>query len=123
MIEKYRKYYSHLGEAVRQVRTADTDFTQTQLAKRLGVKQSYISKIESGKIRLGIIEVREICMELNITLVEFAKKLESIIANDHSLKWKNILVLHNFILKNPDILLEYQDLFYIFAVGSGRNPD
>jgi transcriptional regulator with XRE-family HTH domain len=86
MIEKYKKYYSYLGEAVRQVRTADTDFTQTQLAKRLGVKQSYISKIESGKIRLGIIEVREICMELNISLVEFAKKLESIIANDATLK-------------------------------------
>lgn len=83
---KYRKYYEYLGQAIRQARCTRTDIKQDQLARRIGVKQSYISKIESGKVRLGIIEVREICMELNLSLVDFAKMLESIIAADTTLK-------------------------------------
>ena len=49
---------------------------QTDLAKKLKVHQSYISKIETGQRRVDIIELREICPHLKTNLVEFVKALE-----------------------------------------------
>jgi transcriptional regulator with XRE-family HTH domain len=51
-------------------------FLQTDLSRKLGKPQSYISKIERGERRLDVIELREICRVLGIELAEFAAKLE-----------------------------------------------
>jgi DNA-binding Xre family transcriptional regulator len=49
---------------------------QEDLAKRLGTPQSFVSKYEAGERRLDLLEVREICIALDISPVEFIGVLE-----------------------------------------------
>ncbi|WP_416366711.1 helix-turn-helix domain-containing protein [Phaeobacter italicus] len=50
--------------------------TQTQLSKRLGHPQSYVSKYESGQRKLTLVEVREIAMCCGMSLRDFVDLLE-----------------------------------------------
>ena len=50
--------------------------TQTALAKKLNRPQSFVSKYESGERRLDLIELREICETLKISLADFVKRFE-----------------------------------------------
>lgn len=52
--------------------------TQVALAKKLKRPQSYVSKYESGERRLDLIELRVICMALNISLIDFVIQFENI---------------------------------------------
>ncbi len=45
--------------------------------KKLECPQSYVSKYESGERRLDILEVQDICIACDTTLVNFSKRLES----------------------------------------------
>ena len=49
---------------------------QTDLARKLNVPQSFISKIETGQRRLDVIELREICKHLNTNIIDFCKAFE-----------------------------------------------
>ena len=49
---------------------------QADLAEKLGVPQSFISKIESGERRTDLIELREICVALGSNLREFINEFE-----------------------------------------------
>ena len=71
----YRKEYKFFIQVFVEFRTK-AGLLQTELAKRLNVHQSYISKIETGQRRIDIIELREICTHLKTNLVEFTKELE-----------------------------------------------
>ena len=64
---------SALLRAVRQ----EAGLRQTDLAARLGQPQSYVSKYESGERRLDLLELREICDVVGISLETFVKRLES----------------------------------------------
>ena len=86
MIDKYKRHYFLFGELIRSLRSQKTDSNQAKFAQELGVKQSYVSKIENGKVRIGIIEVWEICSIMNIPFTEFAKMLESILLANPSIK-------------------------------------
>jgi transcriptional regulator with XRE-family HTH domain len=50
--------------------------TQTDLAKKLNRPQSFVSKFESGERRLDLIELREVCNALGVTLIDFVKRFE-----------------------------------------------
>ena len=50
-----------------------------QLADYLGKPQSFISKYESGERRLNILEIRQICEAVGITVIIFAERLEQLI--------------------------------------------
>lgn len=52
---------------------------QVDLADRLQRPQSYVSKYESGERRLDLLELRQICNALGISLEAFVRKLESAI--------------------------------------------
>lgn len=54
----------------------EAGLTQTDLAIRVEKDQAYVSRYESGQRRLDVLEIREICQAIGITLEEFAKRLE-----------------------------------------------
>jgi ribosome-binding protein aMBF1 (putative translation factor) len=64
-----------LQALLRQVRT-EAGLTQTDVAARLGQPQSFVSKYESGERRLDVLELREVCRALGVSLPEFIRRLE-----------------------------------------------
>ena len=64
-----------LQKLLRQVRV-DTELTQSDLAKRLGQPQSFVSKYESGERLLDLVELRRICKAVGISLVDLVRKWE-----------------------------------------------
>jgi transcriptional regulator with XRE-family HTH domain len=56
---------------------SEANLRQVDLADRLGKPQSFVSKYESGERRLDLIELREICRVLAISLSDFVKRFES----------------------------------------------
>lgn len=64
---------------VRQVR-AEAGLTQEEVARRLERPQSFVSKYESGERRLDVLELREVCRALGMTLPEFVRRLEKSLA-------------------------------------------
>jgi transcriptional regulator with XRE-family HTH domain len=50
----------------------DRELTQTDLANRLGVPQSYVSKYEIGERRLDFVETVKVCEALGLTIEGFA---------------------------------------------------
>jgi len=69
--------YQHqkLQELLKRIRTK-SEIRQIELAEKLGVPQSFISKYEIGERRLDILELRQICLALNTSLKEFIQELE-----------------------------------------------
>ena len=65
----------HLKQLLREVRT-EKGLTQVELAERLNEPQSFVSKYESGERRLDVLELREVCAALKISLTEFVGRLE-----------------------------------------------
>lgn len=55
-------------------------YSQTKLAARIGVPQSFISKIESGERRIDVIELKHVTSAMNVSLtdfiIEFEKRLD-----------------------------------------------
>ena len=54
----------------------EAGLTQVDLAARVERDQAYVSRYESGQRRLDVLEVREICQVVGVTLEEFVKRLE-----------------------------------------------
>ena len=50
--------------------------TQMELASRLGVPQSFVSKYESGERRLDVLELRLVCRAVGVSLQEFVRRPE-----------------------------------------------
>lgn len=70
-----------VGILLRRLRV-EADLRQQDLANRLGHHQSFVSKYESGERRLDVLELRDICRALQITLDEFIARLETALAED-----------------------------------------
>ena len=66
---------ARLQALLRTVRT-EAGFRQVDLAAKLGRPQSYVSKYESGERRLDVLELREVCNVVGISLRVFAARLE-----------------------------------------------
>lgn len=49
---------------------------QVDLCDRLSVNSTFVSKYEKGERRLDLIELREVCIALDTTLVEFVSEFE-----------------------------------------------
>lgn len=51
--------------------------TQVELAKKLRITQSYLSKVERGERRLDLMQLREFCSAMGIPLGQFVADFES----------------------------------------------
>jgi len=60
---------------LRQVRL-DAGLRQTDVAKRLGKPQSFVSNYESGERRLDLLELQMVCEVVGIPLVDFVKRFD-----------------------------------------------
>lgn len=54
----------------------DAGLRQADLAQRLCQPQSFVSKYESGERRLDVLELREVCKAVGISLAKFVRRLE-----------------------------------------------
>lgn len=72
----YRKDYQQFLGVLKEVRL-EKQLHQSEVAESLNKPQSYISKCESGERRVDVVELKEICLAMGLSLTEFVKKLES----------------------------------------------
>ena len=70
--ENYQSVISLLKKA-----RVDAGITQIDLANKLGVTQTFVSKCERCERRLDIIELRSFCTAIGINLLDFIEALES----------------------------------------------
>lgn len=54
----------------------EAGLSQAELAKRLGRPQNFVSVYERGVRRLDLLETREICKALGVSLSTFVSRLE-----------------------------------------------
>lgn len=75
---KKRVYIAQRGRLVSLLREMriEAGLTQVDLAARIEKDQAYVSRYESGQRRLDVLEAREICQAVGVTLEEFVKRLE-----------------------------------------------
>jgi len=70
-----RKQQKALLTVLRQLRK-QAGLRQADMASKLGKPQAFVSYYESGARRLDLLELRQICGILGITLVQFVRKFE-----------------------------------------------
>lgn len=57
----------------------EAGLTQVQCSKALGRPQSFMSDVESGTRRLDVVQLRDLCKVLGITLTKLAIELEELL--------------------------------------------
>ena len=72
-----------LQKLLREIR-AESRLSQTDLAGRLGKPQSFVSKYETGERLLDIIELRQVCFAIGLSLQNFIRQLENVINETES---------------------------------------
>lgn len=71
----HKPEYRVVLDTLRKVRE-DADLLQSELGKKLGRSQSYVSMAERGAIRLDSLQLRDWCRACGTSLSAFVKKLE-----------------------------------------------
>lgn len=72
----YKRRYKSFCEVIKSEREKRS-YKQNELADKLGIKQSFISKTESGDRRLDVIELLEYCEAMGLSLTDFVFRFES----------------------------------------------
>jgi transcriptional regulator with XRE-family HTH domain len=71
----YRTENLELAALLRQLRE-DAGLVQIDLAERLGRNQTFVSNVELGIRRLDLVELRDYCQSLDISLVKLIERWE-----------------------------------------------
>jgi transcriptional regulator with XRE-family HTH domain len=74
-IRANRKNQKALLSLLREIRE-EAGLRQVDMAKAIRMPQSVVSKYESGERRLDILELRQICDAVGLTLNDFVARLE-----------------------------------------------
>ena len=72
----YRTENLELAALLRQLRE-DAGMVQTTLAERMGRNQTFVSNVELGIRRLDLVELRDYCASLNISLAKLIEQWEA----------------------------------------------
>ena len=73
-----RQQQATLCRLLHEVRT-DAGLSQEALAKKLAKPQSFVSKYESGARRLDLLELREVCRAMGISVADFVRRFDKLI--------------------------------------------
>lgn len=76
----YRPETTILLQQIKECRT-EAGLTQADFAKALDRPQSFVSDIERGSRRLDLVQLRDICTVLGLSLVDFVARFEQSIAD------------------------------------------
>jgi transcriptional regulator with XRE-family HTH domain len=70
--------YGHKTALLRLLRATrlEANLTQADLARRLGKPQNFVSLYERGVRRLDVLELREVCKALGLSMATFMRRLE-----------------------------------------------
>jgi transcriptional regulator with XRE-family HTH domain len=71
----YSARYRALLQLLKKVRE-DAGLTQTQLARKIGETQTFVSKCERGERRIDVIELHTFCRAFGVSLKQFVAALE-----------------------------------------------
>src|SRR5262245_14733879 len=71
----YTEEYAEMLALLRETRHA-LKLTQTELADRLAMSQSFVTKYERGETRLDLAQLRVLCHALGTSLLDFVSKYE-----------------------------------------------
>jgi transcriptional regulator with XRE-family HTH domain len=71
----YSEEQEKLQALLRELRLG-ASLTQIEMAEKLGQPQSFVSKYESGERLLDLVELRQICQALGVSLPQFVKRWE-----------------------------------------------
>ncbi len=66
----------------------DVGVTQIQIAKKLKITQSQVSKIERGERRLDFIELRRWLRALRVSILDFVTRFEAFVKESSKVKPK-----------------------------------
>ncbi len=69
------RHYAQFLATLREAREK-AGVSQEEMATRLGETQSFVSKCERGERRMDIVELREFCKALGLTLESFVRQFE-----------------------------------------------
>ncbi|UVL63260.1 helix-turn-helix domain-containing protein [Pseudomonas sp. B21-032] len=78
----YRPEHTALLSLLRKHRKA-AGLTQVDCSKALNRPQSFMSDVENGTRRLDIVQLRDLCKVLGISLPELVQELENAITTSH----------------------------------------
>ncbi len=76
----YTREQQTLRDLLKNLRR-QSNLTQEAVAARLQMPQSFVSKYESGERRLDVLELRQVCTVLGVSLPEFIQLLEKELKN------------------------------------------
>ena len=71
----YTREYAVILRMLKEARES-AGITQVQLANKLKLSQSFVTKMERGDRRIDVVQLRTICRIYGITLVEFVRQME-----------------------------------------------
>ncbi len=69
---QHSRPYQKVTKALREAREA-AGLTQAEVAKKLGVYATFVSKVESGERRVDVVELSQICRVYGVDLVAFLR--------------------------------------------------
>jgi len=73
-----RKQQKALLSVLRRLRR-EAGLRQVDMAQRLGKPQAFVSYYESGARRLDLLELRQVCGVLGVSLVRFVREFEKLL--------------------------------------------
>ncbi|MGA2146405.1 MAG: helix-turn-helix transcriptional regulator [Bryobacteraceae bacterium] len=76
-----RKQQEALLSLFRQAR-GDAGLSQVELARILHKPQSFVSKYESGTRRLDLLELRDVCRAMGISVIDFVRRFDKLVSRD-----------------------------------------
>ncbi|AZL75778.1 helix-turn-helix domain-containing protein [Pseudomonas oryziphila] len=74
----YRPEHTALLQLLKAYRKA-AGLTQVECSKALNRPQSFMSDVESGTRRLDVVQLRDLCIVLGVSLPELVHELEKVI--------------------------------------------